>query len=360
MTASIPRTDAPSLVGVLPTYRRPEQLRRTLHVILDGTRVPDTLIVVDNGRQESTAEILCELEKHSAALVPCQNSNGGSFREGGSVALPNRQPELDRALVPKLLQPKENLGSAGGWAYGMRHVLDQLQPHDWILVLDDDDPPRSSAEVEQMWHFAIEQHALDPAVAAVGIVGARFNWRKGMLHRLEDDEIDGAVDVDYVGSGHIPMYRVSALRDVGVFRDELFFGHTEVELGLRLRRAGHRVVANGELWKVRRELDGRRGIRLEPKRTCEVSPRRYYVMRNHIYMMRQFGRWDLALKHALIQTALKPLFTLCRQPLLAARGFLQGLRASWDGLVGRMGCRLDPSPVGRGQTRDGGSEGYTD
>jgi len=370
---SICNASAPSLVGVLPTYRRPEQLLRALEIVLGGTRVPDALIVVDNGRQARTAEILREVVQHASVSVHCQNLNEGRDREGEarvepasperlgrSLALPVCQSELVRALVPELVQPKENLGSAGGWACGMRHVLDQLEPHDWILVLDDDDPPRSGNEVEQMWRFALEQHALDPAVVAVGIVGARFDWQKGMLRRLRDDEIDNAVDVDYVGSGHIPMYRVSALREVGVFRDELFFGHTEVEFGLRLRKAGYRVVANGELWKVRRELDGRAGVHIVPRRLCEVSSRRYYVIRNHVYMMRQFGRWDLALKHALVQTALKPLFTLCCQPLLAIRGFFQGLRASRDGFFGRMGRRLDPTPTRTSDDKARGSEGYTD
>ena len=330
LVVSAPGTDSPTLTAILPTYRRPEQLRRTLRVIFGGTIAPDALIVVDNGRQENTSEIL---------------------REANS-----QQP----LVTPQLLRPSENLGSAGGWAFGMRHVLDQLRPHDWILVLDDDDPPRSGTEVEQMWHFAIEQHALDPAVAAVGIVGARFDWRRGMLCRLNDDEIVGSVDVDYVGSGHVAMYRVSALREVGVFRDELFFGHTEVEFGLRLRGAGYRVVANGELWKLRRKLAGRNGIRLSPKWLCEVSSRRYYVIRNHVYMMRRFGRWDLALKYALVQTGLKPLLTLCHQPLLAVRGFLQGLRASRDGLLGRMGRRFDPTPTSTSEAKGRGSEGYTD
>jgi GT2 family glycosyltransferase len=173
-------------------------------------------------------------------------------------------------------------------------------------------------------------------------VGARFDWHKGALRRLNDDELNGAVDVDYVGSGHVAMYRVSALMDVGVFCGELFFGHTEVEFGLRLRRAGYRIVANGELWKNRREASGRIGIELRPGRQSEVSWRRYYVIRNHIYMMQRFGRWDLALKHALVQVLAKPAYTLAGNPRLAVRGFWQGLRASWDGWFGRMGKRREP------------------
>ena len=303
---------SPTLTAILPTYHRSEDLRRTLANVLHGKRVPDALVIVDNGRDPETAVLLNEATKCSAHT----------------------------SLT--LLEPHENLGSAGGWAYGMRHVLPDLQAHDWILILDDDDPPHAPDEIDQMWQFAVAQHEADPTTAAVGIVGARFDWRKGVLQRLSDDEIEEAVDVDYVGSGHVAMYRVSALLDAGVFREELFFGHTEVEFGLRLRRAGYRIVANGELWKNRRELAGRCGVELHPSRQCQVSWRRYYVIRYHVYMMRRFGRWDLALKHALIQIFAKPAYTLVRDPRLAIGGFWQGLRASWDGWFGRMGRRREP------------------
>ena len=85
------------------------------------------------------------------------------------------------------------------------------------------------------------------------------------------------------------------------------------------------------------------GITVSPDRLCTIKWQKYYVTRNYIYMMRQFGHSRLAWKRAFIQTVAKPLWTLPRSPQLAGLGFLLGLRAAFDGFVGRMGRTIDPS-----------------
>ncbi len=145
-----------------------------------------------------------------------------------------------------------------------------------------------------------------------------------------------------MGNNHLAMYSVAVVRKHGGFRGELFFGHTEVEYCLRLRSLGYRLFTNGDLWRKRREHSGRLSVSVAPSRKCSDRWKKYYVIRNYIFIMLQFRRFDLALKQALIQIIIKPLYTLPKDPGLAMRGFRLAIRAANDGFRRRMGRTLTP------------------
>ena len=298
--------------GVLLTYHRQVLFTEMLRKICAQQRVPDCLVVVDNEASDETEDISRRFQKS------CPESHWVHLRS------------------------PENLGSAGGWAWGMETVLDLANDRDWVLTLDDDNPPEHEGLFRQMFAFAETQKEREPKLGAVGIVGARFNWRTGNLVRLHDEELKGPVSVDYLGNGHMAMYSVGMIRDIGPFRRELFFGHTEVEFGLRMRRAGYQALANGDLWKQRRVRRNKIGFQPKPRKTCEVHWRKYYVTRNYIRTMVCFGRLDLALKRAFLQVVAKPLVTMLVSPRRAYYGWRLGCRAAWDGFRGNMGATLDP------------------
>jgi GT2 family glycosyltransferase len=300
------------LVAIVPTYQRRTELLATLRTVLQQTRTPDEIVVVDNDGDPGLADVIAHV------------------LEAASVSV-------------KVVTSPTNLGSAGGWACGLRTVIDYCEEDDWILILDDDDPPRADDEIEGMWRFARQQQTLDEKVAGVGIVGARFNWVWGVIDRLADNEITDAVDVDYIGNGHVALYSARVIKQAGFFDDALFFGNTEVEYGIRLRREGYRLVANGKLWKRRRIRENRTGLRVRPRMTVDPTWRKYYVVRNHIYLLRRSGRLDLAILHGLFQSLVKPALTFCVSPRRACTGLRLGLRASLDGLLGRMGRRVEPT-----------------
>jgi GT2 family glycosyltransferase len=279
---------------------------------MEQTRPPDVFVIVDNEASLKTRNLI--------------------------EAFQSDYPNRDVQYVPS----PENLGSAGGWALAFAHSIDQTTDADWFVTLDDDDPPIFSDDVERVFNFALEQMAEHPDTGAVGIVGARFNWSRGFLERLSDSMLVGPVEVDYVGNNHLAMYPASVVRKVGGFRKELFFGNTEVEYCLRIKRMGYQIFANGELWKKRREQSNRIGITVRPNRICSDRWKKYYTIRNYIFMMRQFNRLDLAAKQALIQVFLKPIYTLPIDWRLAYRGFRLAVRATIDGLAGNMGRTVKP------------------
>jgi len=307
----------PDLYGVMVTFRRPREMADALRRVLGQSLALRCLYVVDN---DPSAE--------SERAVRGAAENG-------------------RVRVEYLAAP-ENLGPAGGWALGTAAVLQQAEDADWVLNLDDNNPPEQPTELEQVFHFALQQGSHRPHLGGVAIGGARFNWRSGRIERVPDAELNGAVLVDYLPGGHLSMYQVCAIRDAGSFAGDLFFGGVEVEYGLRLRRAGYTLLAHGELWLARRDHWNRRDVQVQPSRMCSIHWQRYYRIRNYVAMMRRFGRGDLALRWAAIQCLAKPAWSCLHSPRLGWQGFRQASRACWHAYTGRMGRTVDP-PAGASQ-----------
>lgn len=305
-------TAKPQLHAVLVTFRRPEILANTLDRVLGQTQPLAALHVVDNEPSEAVRQVV-----QKAAV---------------------KWPGSNVTYVPA----PENLGPAGGWALGMQRLLGEAGPDDWIVILDDNDPPESDTDLEAVFQLARTRQEMEGRLGGVGIIGARFDWRTGLIRRVPDQELKGAVPVDYLGGGFLSMYSVRAIQEVGAFASELFFGFVELEFGLRLRRAGFTLLAHGELWLRRRDMWGHRNMNISPSRMCKVHWQKYYRIRNYISMMLAFGRRDLAFRWALIQCVAKPLYSCFRSPPTGCRGFVQALRASRDGFFHRLGRTLEP------------------
>lgn len=77
------------------------------------------------------------------------------------------------------------------------------------------------------------------------------------------------------------MFRLAAVRDVGPFWADLFICMTEVEFGLRLRRHGYRLLANGEMWLQRRPAL----VLRDPPGVVRTPRRRYYITRNLLVIL---------------------------------------------------------------------------
>ena len=164
---------------------------------------------------------------------------------------------------------------------------------------------------------------------------------KGRLVRVPDAELVGSVDVDVVGGGQFPIYRVGAVREVGVFDEQLFFGFDDLEYGLRLRRAGFDVLADGDVWRPRRE---NRATPYVGKTLTLGEPgwRRYYSVRNLIYILRRHHRTYAAARLTLVLGLLKPLANVVASPRLSMRHLRLNTAAAWDAWTGRMGRRVEP------------------
>ena len=310
------------LIGVLVTYRRPVELANSLVRLAAQDRQLDHLIVVDN---DADAVVASQVE----ALI----------EEGRNASY---------------VVTTENLGPAGGIAIGMEHALRRARDRDWIVLVDDDDPPSGPNVLARLADFGAAMLEKDPRAAAVGLVGARFDWRSGRLHRVSDGELEGAVPVDYIGGNQFPFYLASAVRDVGPFDASLFFGFDDLEYGLRLRRAGYRLFGSGPMWLEERRRAGRIGIDVSPSTGLgDANWRRYYSLRNTVRILKVGGRISAAARVGLVRCIGKPMLNLPRDPARAWRHLRLGLQAFRDGWIGRMGRTLEPQGYGAPSTSEG-------
>lgn len=305
-------TTMPELHGVLVTFKRAEHLAATLQRLAEQERSLDTLVVIDNDQAQS-ARTVVERHNHVAPTV---------------------------AYLPA----GENLGPAGGIALGMQHALIHAAADDWLVLLDDDDPPREPDDFRLLEDLGTRLRRNDPKVAAVGASGTHFDLATARVRRVPDHDLVGAVATACIGGNQLPFYSVHAVRAVGPFDGRLFFGLDDLEYGLRLWAAGYAVYAHGELWSRNREHHNRLGMETPPSRTLdEPGWRRYYSLRNLIVILRRHGHHVSALRLAALSIA-KPLFNLPRHPALAVRHLRLCSRAITDAYLGRLGMTVPPQP----------------
>lgn len=201
------------LIGVLVTFNRPQQVSRTVRAIARQERDLDRLIVIDNSTQVSNAAEECRKVWEGQPGPLTWHSTGF------------------------------NAGPAGGYEFGMHLALSMFDAasDSWVVLFDDDDPPPSPTILSEL-----EESAAASRADAVGILGSVLNRRTGLLSRPSTGTQRFA-DVDQIGNGRLPIYRLAALLDVGPMRGDLFFGREELELGLRLRKSNYRVVIDQDL-----------------------------------------------------------------------------------------------------------------
>lgn len=299
------------LHGVLITYRRPADLATILAALAGQTRRLATLVVVDNDPGPETR-----------ALVEAATDAAG---EVCYVAAP------------------ENLGPAGGLALGMDRALRTAVDGDWLVTLDDDNPPQWTGAFADLAEFGRRMRARQSRVGCVGIVGGMHDLDRGMGGRLPDDRLSGPIEVAYISGGGLPFFAAEAVRAVGVPDPRLFFGFDDLEYGLRLGAAGWPVIASGDLWLRSRQCAGRLGVAGGPSRSLQpLSWRRYYSLRNMMWILREHGRPVVAARVGLRATVVKPLYNLPRQPRLALAHAAVGARAMRDSFTGRLGRTIEP------------------
>ena len=313
------------LLGILITFRRPRELALMLERLAGSERPVDLLVVVDN-HPTADAELLVE-----------------RYRGAGRAA--------------DYVAAAENLGPAGAVALAMDRLLEAAADDDWIVLFDDGEPP-GTEELAEMWAFAVAMRAADPRLGAVGGVGATFDWARGRVVRVPDHRLAGPVPVDYIGSGQLPLYRVRAVREVGVFKPELFFGFEELEYGLRLRTAGWSLYVDGDRWRAGRQLLGRLDVAGGPTVGLAATTwRDYYRLRNLIAILLGAGRRGAAVRVSLLVGLLKPLANAPRQPGRSLARLRLNWRACRDGWAGRLGRTVEPAPGPAGAPAGAGVRG---
>jgi rhamnopyranosyl-N-acetylglucosaminyl-diphospho-decaprenol beta-1,3/1,4-galactofuranosyltransferase len=202
-----------SVFAVVVTHRRPDELTKSLGVLSTQTRLPDHLIVVDNGA-----------------------SAGGPdprIRE-----LVEGQP-----VATTYLASRRNLGGAGGFALGILHAL--AHGADWVWLADDDGRPEDTRVLATLMASA-EKYGLAEVSPMVCNMDQperlAFPLRRGLVWRRLASELRTEAGQDLLpGIASLfngALFRASTLEAIGVPDLRLFIRGDEVEMHRRLVRSG--------------------------------------------------------------------------------------------------------------------------
>jgi GT2 family glycosyltransferase len=285
------------IASVVVTFNRSRILAESLRALLAQTRLPDHVMVVDNGCSDDTRAMLAR-----------------DF------------PTIEVASTG------DNLGYGAGLAVGMRAL--QGRGIDAYWLMDDDSRPEAGALKELL-------RALEAAPAAA-VVALRGGLLGGGVIRHKDPHAvarrpslgPGVHSVDFVMiDGALILQRV--VDAVGYPREDLFMMMEDIEYGLRITRSG---LAAGVL---ARDLMQRSNLGQHSGSSGAPLWRRYYKTRNHVRIALESRSPVLIAGCAVRQLRFIIAAAVAgRQRAARMHAILTGLR---DGVLGRMGRTREPS-----------------
>lgn len=288
-------------------------------------------VVLDwNGGDEAVAavESLAASDVPGVRLVLVDNAS----RVSAIDEVQRRHPEAT------CLRNERNLGYAGGNNVGIRAALAAGADH--VLVLNNDARVRPDTIAE-----LVAAARRDPRVAVVGakilraedperlwMAWGEVSWRQSLVRLVGQGERDGPDfaderEVDWV-SGCGLLFTRRGLEEVGLFDEEFFAYHEEVDWCARARERGLRVVWSPRAVVLHRG-EGSSGA------GRYVSRKQYFVARNAVLFARRHGGLVERLRFALAVVATMPFQYLRRLASGEQAGVVLKLRGMWDALRGR-------------------------
>jgi GT2 family glycosyltransferase len=181
--------------------------------------------------------------------------------DGSGVAIEGRYPNV------ALVRSAANLGFAGGNNLGLRHAGEAR----WIVLLNPDAFPEpdwlerlmAAAQAHAQFAFfgcrmmAAETPELLDGIGDVFHVSG-MHWREGHHRKLRADDLQPREI--FAPCAAAAMYRRDVLEEAGGFDEDYFCYAEDVDLGFRLRLAGHRAmyVADAVVLHVGSAITGRR------------------------------------------------------------------------------------------------------
>lgn len=284
--------------AVVVTHNRPQELRRVVAALQSQTRMPDRIVVLDNGSRVPASVTLSDFRRI------------------------------------EVIRKEENTGGAGGFALGLAMAL--TGEPEWVWLMDDDAVPRPralSALLSAAARLPAGTGALCSTVYEFGGIATMhrrtFRGVLGSERPLPTAAYAGGPREIDTGSFVGFLVKAEAARQVGLPDGRFFLAYDDTEYSLRLKRRGWR------LWLVPdsgidhlRTPEGR-------LRQSEFGFRHYYNIRNRIFVCRRYCDPALpaSLKSILIGTALwassRKAWRISAVRLL--------WRAVVDGMRGRLG-----------------------
>jgi len=253
------------------------------------------IVLTHGGAEQITADCIDSLLTQDCSALTVLLVDNASF-DGSGGRLRDRYPQI------RYLNTGGNLGYTGGNNRGMEHALEQGA--DFVLVLNNDTvlEPRCVSVLMQSAEKADRLGALAPKIlyyddpTRIWFAGGDYSFLKALgSHRkeLELDDPNEAPRLDEMtfATGCCFLMPAQVAREMGGFREDFFIYCEDVELSLRLRRAGYRMYYQPAARMLHREQP-RRGLS-SPFATIQRDRNRRRLVRQHYSVAQRlmFGLW---------------------------------------------------------------------
>jgi GT2 family glycosyltransferase len=290
----------------ITTFQRPEILANTVHKLLEQTLRPEKILIIDNDPHESAKGVVEML----------QDADISYYGVG------------------------ENQGPAGGAHQGLKILFEE--GWEWVLWVDDDDPPFFENVIENLLSSAI--YSKDDSIGMIGAVGVRFSHWNSTIQRIPSTELKGLVEVDMVGGGQFPLIHRRCY-DAGVLPDSsLFFGFEDLEYCIRLKKAGFKLVVNGDEMLRHRTLHKRLNFKIPfyAVKHEKFLWREYYSIRtlSHIQFRVNFNYLYLFI--LALKILVKSVIGFSNSWTYGWKNSFYLLVGFWHGITGKMGNIVRP------------------
>lgn len=291
---------------VMVTFNRVALLKKSLVAQASQTLEIAKILVVDNASTDGTREMLAEAGW------------------------------LNRRDVELLALP-ENTGGAGGFAAGLKHVIDSGA--EWAWMMDDDAEPQPDALAELM------KIATDPGniYGSLAVAGDETAWEitlldpgTGKTQRVID--IPDQADVEMLPLLGLLVHRDLVAR-IGFPDASFFIAGDDAEYCIRARRAGARVIVAGRS-RINHPKAVAQHLSIFGKKMTYLSLppwKRYYDTRNRLLIARKHYGVRL-FTQTIPGSLIRFIAALLKEPkkLMQAYAFFAGFI---DGLLGIKGRR---------------------
>jgi rhamnopyranosyl-N-acetylglucosaminyl-diphospho-decaprenol beta-1,3/1,4-galactofuranosyltransferase len=247
-----------SVVAVVVTRHRRELLAESLKALATQTRVPDHLVVVDNGPDQPVDDLV-------------------------------EQCPLPTTYLPS----HRNLGGAGGFALGILHALSLGA--DWVWLADDDGRPADENVLAVLLEEADRRKLAEISPVVTNIDSPdklAFPLRRGLTWKRSAAELGTTFLPGIASLFNGALFRASTLDVVGVPDYRLFFRGDEVEIHRRLVRSGLPFGTSLRVAYVHPDGSDEFKPMLGGKfhaQDPENPVKRYYTYRNRGYLLSQPG-----------------------------------------------------------------------
>lgn len=197
------------IVALVVTYNRLNLLQESLKAISAQTRVPDEILVVNNGCTDGTTEWLAQQSYTTLRFV-------------------------------------DNQGCSAAFAYGIKKAYERGA--DWIWLMDDDTIPQPEALAQ----LETALNKLKPHHQQIGYLASKVVWKDGAIHSMNRCILYkqqkgkalfpamSAIDYSFIEYATFLSMLLSAkaVEKIGLPYKDFFIWHDDIEYCLRLNKAG--------------------------------------------------------------------------------------------------------------------------